>query len=87
MDLAHLLQLYYGSWEKDAKLIIMDNYGTELYNDTCDINKRRFVMDKKYNDEMSYYIWSCEVDGFTFENDSIVIWLKKDKRLESYLYN
>lgn len=87
MDLAQLLQLYWGSWEKSSKLIIVDFYGKELYNDVCDINRRRFIMDKKFNDEMSYYIWSCEVDGFGFENNTIIIQLKKDKRLQSYLYN
>lgn len=87
MSISQLLQLYYGSWEKDTKLIILDYYGKELYNDTCDINKRGFVMDKKFNDEMSNYIWSCEIDGFGFENNAIVIQLKKDKKLYAYLYN
>ena len=87
MDLAQLLQLYWGSWEKDSKLIIVDFYGKELYNDVCDINKRRFIMDKIFNDEMSYYIWSCEIDGFGFENKTMIVQLKKDKRLHAYLYN
>lgn len=88
MDLAHLLQLYWGSWEKSSKLIIVDFYGNELYNDVCDINRRGFIMDKKFNDErLSNYIWSCEVDGFGFENNTIIIQLGNDKRLLSYLYN
>ena len=86
MDLAHLLQLYSGSYRNDSRLIIYDYYGHEIYDNTADINKRGFIMDKIFNDEMSYYIWSCDVDCFDCSDNEITIWLRYNKRLYNYLY-